>query len=217
MIDHNLLLTKIKSKKAAIGVIGLGYVGLPLALALIKNGFTVYGFVRSTETKNNILTGAPDIIEDPTILLHAVKKNKFLLSTSVTNLNKCDIIIICVPTPVNKNKKPDLSSMIDVANKLEKVNLNNKLIINESTVAPFTTKKLLGKLPGEYFLACSPERIDPGTNKTVESIPNFLSTFAYPARVADQAQQSKRLHSHLTDQLQQYQDTQPVSIQSNPI
>ena len=174
MIDNKILLSKIKNKKAIVGVIGLGYVGLPLALAIIKQGYTVQGYVRSNESKKNILAGAKDIVDNSEFLLKSIKNKKISISTTTTNLEKCDIIIICIPTPVNKNKKPDLSSLKDVASKLASINLSQKLLINESTVAPFTTSKVFGKLPGEYFLVCSPERIDPGTNKTVESIPKVI-------------------------------------------
>lgn len=174
MIDNKALLTKIKNKKAVIGVIGLGYVGLPLALAIIKKGYTVHGYVKSSDSKKTILSGATDITDEPEILLRALKKNKFSVSTTTTNLEKCDVIILCIPTPVKKNKKPDLTSLKNVASKLATINLSNKLIINESTVAPFTTHQILGKLPGDYFLVCSPERIDPGTNKTIESIPKVV-------------------------------------------
>src|SRR3989344_272689 len=147
----NALISLIHSKKAAIGVIGLGYVGLPLATLIARKGFRVTGFVRDPSKINQKKIRVAHIDSD--------------------ELNEQDIYIICVPTPVFENKKPDLGAIRSVAQRLSLVLLDGKLIINESTVAPGTTREEFVSLGGKYFLACSPERVDPGNkDKTVRTI-----------------------------------------------
>jgi UDP-N-acetyl-D-glucosamine dehydrogenase len=152
--EYASLANKIKSKKARIGIIGLGYVGLPLALLLTKKGFRTLGFVRNKDKYRDLFSAK--------VIGH-------------NSLSDCDIYIICVPTPVKDHKQPDLTALKSVAARLKKINLTGKLIINESTVAPFTTRKVLGSLGKNYFLASSPERISPGDKKyTVENIPKVI-------------------------------------------
>lgn len=149
------LLAKIRSKTAHIGIIGLGYVGLPLAILFDKRGFKVTGFIRDSKKK---------------------KKLSEKLSVEVLPsdfLSTCDVYIICVPTPVDEHKNADLTAIEACARLLKKVPLNGKLIVNESTVAPGTTREVFGRLSKteKYYLACSPERIDPGNkDKTVANI-----------------------------------------------
>lgn len=162
MKEYKILLEKIKNKSAKVGVIGLGYVGLPLAVLFATKGFRVTGFVRKKEKLNS---------------LKEIIKNKSL-DIKVTNpidLQAQDVIIVCVPTPVDKEKKPDLTDLITVSKELSKLNLSGKLIINESTVAPFTTREIFGKITKNCFLACSPERVDPGNEtKTTENIKKVI-------------------------------------------
>lgn len=172
------LLRKIKTKEAKIGVIGLGYVGLPLAVLLAKKGFSVTGFVRSREKKEMLVSGKSYIEdEDVTINLPSLIKKK-KLNIEVTNtkyLQMMDILIICVPTPVTDAKKPDLTDLRKVGEQLMRLNLIGKLIINESTVAPYTTREILGNFKSKYFLVCSPERVDPGNKKrTTEFIQKVI-------------------------------------------
>lgn len=145
---------KIQNKTARIGVIGLGYVGFPLAKLLAEKGYTVTGFVRN-----------PQILKSTFRITHI----------DSDELNEQDIYIVCVPTPVFNNKKPDLGAIRAVARRLSLVFLDGKLIINESTVAPGTTREEFGSLGGTYYLACSPERIDPGNHdKTVRNISKIV-------------------------------------------
>lgn len=172
------LLKKIETKTSKIGIIGLGYVGLPLGVLFAKKGFLVTGFVRNKE-KKEMLDNGRSYIEDEKIvssLPDLVKKKRLVVrTTNAADIQKQDIIIVCVPTPVTDAKKPDLADLQKVGEQLSTVDLTGKLIINESTVAPFTTSDILGNFKLEYFLACSPERVDPGNQKkTTEFIPKVI-------------------------------------------
>lgn len=175
---YTSLLKKIETKSSKIGIIGLGYVGLPLAVLFAKKGFLVTGFVRSKE-KKEILDKGESYIQDEKIvsqLPELVKKKRLVVKvTNAADIQKQDVVIICVPTPVTDAKKPDTSDLQKVGKQFLQVDLTGKLIINESTVAPFTTFDILGNFKFDYFLACSPERIDPGNKKrTTEFIPKVI-------------------------------------------
>lgn len=175
MSNQEKLLKKIKEKKIRVAVIGLGYVGLPLAILLAKKRFNVNGYTK-TEKEATLIRGGfsrigmdkefKKVLQTGRLQVHSIKTKK---------LQDDEVYIICVPTPIDKNKKPDLSILKQIAKKLSKINLEGKLIINESTVAPFTTRKIFGSLGKNYFLVCSPERIDPGSNKTLENIPKLIA------------------------------------------
>ena len=178
MKDFNTLLSKIKTKNAKIGIIGLGYVGLPLAVAFAKKGFQVTGFVRNKKKVEDLCNGI-NYLKDATIDkdLKDVIKTKQLVPTVIgdNKLENQDVLIICVPTPVTEDKEPDLAPFKSVADRLSTINLNGKLIINESTVSPFMTQDVIGRLSGDYFLVCSPERIDPGNKKrNTTNIPKLV-------------------------------------------
>lgn len=178
MIEQRKLLEKIRNKKAKIGVIGLGYVGLPLAILLAKHSFKVTGFVRSEKKRDSLNKGMSHLSDKKldADLKKVIGDGNFSVGlTSENNLEDNDIFIICVPTPVDAHKRPDLSDLRQVAKRLTEIDLENKLIINESTVAPFTTRDILGQIGKNYFLVCSPERIDPGSNfKTTENIAKVI-------------------------------------------
>lgn len=176
MSSHDLLL-KIQKKRARIGVIGLGYVGLPLAVLAAKRGFSVTGFARD-ERKISLLNKGISAIESVTgkDLKSLINKgNLRVTQLNSQEFNSQDIYFICVPTPVDEEKKPDLTPIKDVAERFSQVDLLKKLIINESTVAPGTTREAFGNFKGKYYLACSPERIDPGnTEKNVATITKIV-------------------------------------------
>jgi UDP-N-acetyl-D-glucosamine dehydrogenase len=174
-VNQKTLLKKIKNKQAKIAVIGLGYVGLPLAILLAKSGFRVKGYARNERKLDVIANGNSDMPEFNKDLKKVLRSKNFSVNLIADEqLQTNDVFIICVPTPVHENKKPDLSSLKEVAKRLKKLNLDTKLIINESTVAPFTTRKIFGSLGQNYFLVCSPERINPGSSKTVGIIPKVI-------------------------------------------
>lgn len=168
MKNFNALLQKLKTRKAKVGIIGLGYVGLPLAIIFAKKGFLVTGFVRSRKKVEDLEKGI-NYLHDASIDkdLKNVTKKKQLIATLIddSELEKQDVLIICVPTPVTEKKDPDLTPFRAVAARLSNINLTGKLIINESTVSPFMTREIIGELSGDYFLAVSPERVDPGNKK----------------------------------------------------
>ncbi|MBO7612098.1 MAG: nucleotide sugar dehydrogenase [Elusimicrobia bacterium] len=168
------LLKKIDSKQAKIGVIGLGYVGLPLAVELAKKGFVVTGLEvdgKKTESINNKKSYIGDIsTEDIKTLVEA---KKLSATTNFKAISKLDIIIICVPTPLRKSKDPDVSYIVSATNEIKENLKKGQLIILESTTYPGTTQELVLPMLEEtglkgskdFFLAFSPERIDPANKK----------------------------------------------------
>ncbi|MDP3982647.1 MAG: nucleotide sugar dehydrogenase [bacterium] len=168
MNRYKILKDKLEQKRAVIGVIGLGYVGLPLAVLLAKKGYMVRGFLRHKDKVTQLNNGENDLGDESlTKSLKAVlsKGSLSVFKFSKDKLADCDVYIVCVPTPVTEDKKPDLTALMSVAAHLKELDLAGKLIINESTVAPTMTRAVLGELSDvEYFLACSPERIDPGND-----------------------------------------------------
>jgi len=156
---------KILNKTARIGVIGLGYVGLPEAVALAQQGFFVYGIDIDPKKVNSINSGRNYIKDIPDKDLSEVVKNKKLKATSDEKVIKTlDIITICVPTPFNENKEPDLSYIVNVANSINKNFKKDSLIILESTTYTGTTREILMSLfeksgyktGRDYYLAFSP-------------------------------------------------------------
>lgn len=196
MSDYSDLLKKIKTKKVKLGIIGLGYVGLPLAILFARKGLDVTGFVRNIERQSELNSGKgnlgdSDIDRD---LKEVIGSGKLTLKvTESSALQQHDVLIICVPTPMTKEKKPDITDLKQVALRFSSLNLSGKLIINESTVAPFMTRKTLGGLNGDYFLVCSPERVDPGNKtKTTKDIPKVIG-----GKNKESAQLAKELYDHI--------------------
>lgn len=162
---------KISDKTATVGVIGLGYVGLPLAVEFAKNGFPVLGFDVDAGRVGLLNKGKNYIIDvKDQELKKAVKDGKLQATTDFSRLKETDAIFICVPTPFSKNKDPDIS-YIEAASRSIAENLQKgQVIILKSTTFPETTSKVVkpilestGMKAGEdFYLAFSPERIDPG-------------------------------------------------------
>jgi UDP-N-acetyl-D-glucosamine dehydrogenase len=165
------LLEKIKRHEARVSVIGIGYVGLPLVVELARAGFHVTGYDKSEEKVRSIAAGKSYIKdirdEDLAPLVH---RGLITASTDPACLARADVVIICVPTPLNKSKDPDNSYIVAAADDLVPRMHRDMLIILESTTFPgFTREVLLPKLResglkvGEdFYLAFSPERVDPG-------------------------------------------------------
>ncbi len=165
------LLQLIKRKKARVSVIGLGYVGLPTAVELAKAGFQVFGIDIKKERVNKVNKGENYIYDVSSEDLKKVIKNKkFKAFNNYLPLKNSDIILICVPTPLDKNKAPDVSYITSTAKEIAKYLKKGQLIILESSTYPGTTReKILPELEKtklkvgkDFFLAYSPERIDPG-------------------------------------------------------
>ena len=170
-----MTLQKIKEKKAHIGIIGLGYVGLPLAIEFCKNGFQVTGLDIDQE-KIDLLSQGESYIKHISgeKIKHLNKEGKFKGSTNHTLIRHLDCILICVPTPLNKNREPDMSYVISTAQKIAPHIVKNQLIVLESTTFPGTTLEVLIpeleagsglKANKDIFVAYSPEREDPNNKK----------------------------------------------------
>jgi UDP-N-acetyl-D-glucosamine dehydrogenase len=171
---HKQLLNKINTRIAKIGIIGQGYVGLPLSVELAKQGFNVTGF-EVDEFKVNMINKGKSYIGDvgTSDMKELVSNKKFSATLDFKNFAKMDIIIICVPTPLRKSKDPDVSYIVEAVANIKKTLRKGQLIILESTTYPGTTDELVtpmleetGLNAGEdFFLAFSPERIDPSNKK----------------------------------------------------
>jgi UDP-N-acetyl-D-glucosamine dehydrogenase len=168
------LLEKIKRHEARVAVIGIGYVGLPLATEIARAGFHVTGYDKS-EDKVRSVNAARSYIKDisDADLAPLVEEGRLSASTDPKILGSADVVVICVPTPLNKTKEPDNSFIVAAADDLARVLHKDMLIILESTTFPgFTREVLLPKLQegglkagSDFFLCFSPERVDPGNPK----------------------------------------------------
>jgi UDP-N-acetyl-D-glucosamine dehydrogenase len=170
----NDLQSKINDKTAVIGIIGLGYVGLPLAVEFANNNFTVIGIDINKDRADQLNKGENyigDVSDDN--LKQLVSSKKISATTDFSVLTNIDAVIICVPTPLNKLKDPDVSYILSVMDQLTKYVHTDMLISLESTTYPGTTRELI--LPAlvktnltvgkEFYLCFSPERVDPGNDK----------------------------------------------------
>jgi UDP-N-acetyl-D-glucosamine dehydrogenase len=159
------------TRKAVVGVMGLGYVGLPLVKALGDQGFTVIGFdvdearVKTLNEGNSYIKSFPQ-----SDLQHLLKESRFEATNNTADLARMDAILICVPTPLTRHREPDMSYVVATAEMILPTLRKNQLIVLESTTYPGTTKELIipilersGLKAGkDFFVAYSPEREDPG-------------------------------------------------------
>jgi len=165
------LVRKLEAREARVGIVGLGYVGLPLAVEFAESGFTVLGFEVSAgkvDAVNRAESYVGDVASER--LLPVVKDGRLTATLDYDRLGEADAICICVPTPLNKTGDPDVSYIISVTESLRRTIRKGQLVVLESTTYPGTTRDLLlpaladnGRLTvGEdFFLAFSPERVDP--------------------------------------------------------
>ena len=169
-----LLTGKLDDRSAIVAVVGLGYVGLPVAVELGKAGFTVVGVDVSERKIATIDAGESDVKDVPAFEVAGLRATgKLTGSTDFSVISKADVVIVCVPTPLSKTRDPDVSFIINSCEHVRDHLHPAQLIILESTTYPGTTQELVlplmeesGLKVGEdFFLAYSPERIDPG-NKT---------------------------------------------------
>jgi UDP-N-acetyl-D-glucosamine dehydrogenase len=168
------LLAKFKDRSAVIGLIGLGYVGLPLAVEFGQAGFKVIGVdvdQKKVTAINNGRSYIPDVKTEAVTALQAA--GKLSASTDYATLKTAEAIIICVPTPLRKTRDPDMSYVVGAAERIAEIAHPGLLIVLESTTYPGTTEEILQppleargfKIGQDVFLAFSPERIDPGNAK----------------------------------------------------
>jgi UDP-N-acetyl-D-glucosamine dehydrogenase len=184
MNTYTKLKEKISKKKATVAVVGLGYVGLPIALELSKKGFKVNGLETNVRRVRQLKKGASYINDiTPESIQKAMDKGKFSVTTNTEILKECDVVIICVPTPLRKVKTPNISYIIHACRSLSRRLHPGQLIIVESTTYPGTTRDVILpeleksglKVGKDFFLAFSPERIDPGNKKySFTNIPKII-------------------------------------------
>ena len=178
------IISKIKDRNANVGVIGLGYVGLPLSVSLAKAGFKVTGIdvqQKKVDQLNRGISPVADVHEKD--VQDLVQKNLLRGSTDYKALEGVDTISICVPTPLRKTKDPDISYILDAAHNIAEVLKPGGLVVLESTTYPGTTREVIlqifeergMRIDQDFFLAYSPERIDPGNESFgVENTPKVL-------------------------------------------
>jgi UDP-N-acetyl-D-glucosamine dehydrogenase len=168
------LLNRIASRDATAAIIGLGYVGLPLAMEFVKAGMKVIGYDVSQRVVDLLSSGKSHIQDVPSSeVAAAVKSGKFIATTNESRLREADAISIAVPTPLVKTRDPDMSYVIAAAEAIGRNAHPGLLVVLESTTYPGTTREVLMPLLAErglsvgqdVFLAFSPERVDPGNPK----------------------------------------------------
>ena len=168
------LLSKAKDRSALFGIVGLGYVGLPLVMELVRAGYRVLGFDISKRVVDGLNAGRSHIQDVPSdAVAKAVAAGQFSATTELSRLSEPDAISIAVPTPLSKTKDPDVSYVLSATESIKKTLRRGQLVILESTTYPGTTRELMlpalestGLKVGEdFFLAFSPERVDPGNPK----------------------------------------------------
>ena len=165
------LLKKISGRRATVGIIGMGYVGLPLAVAFGRGGLRAIGFDVDGRRVENINAGHSHIPDVPTEqVVTLVAQGKLEATTDFSRLAESDAVVICVPTPLRKTKEPDISYILAASEQVKAYLHSPQLIVLESTTYPGTTDEVLLpmleetglKLDEDFLLAFSPERVDPG-------------------------------------------------------
>jgi UDP-N-acetyl-D-glucosamine dehydrogenase len=178
------LIKKIKTKEAKIGVIGLGYVGLPLVIRFCEENFHVIGFDVDSSKVEKLNRGQSYIKHIQAKTIKFLKDNNMFEAThDYSRLQETDCIIICVPTPLKKNKEPDLSYVKNTSDEITKYLRKGQLVSLESTTYPGTTREILLpkfesknlKAGRDFFLVFSPEREDPGNPRySTKNIPKVV-------------------------------------------
>ena len=187
MTPQEELNQKIAARSAHIGVVGLGYVGLPLAVRAATLGFPALGFDVSKDVVERINAGESHIGDVASAALAELRERAALEATAdMRRLRSCDVVIICVPTPVNATRDPDLRFIERAADDIARTLRAGQLVVLESTTYPGTTEEVLLprleatglKAGDDFFLAFSPERIDPGQTSsqgfTVANVPKLV-------------------------------------------
>ncbi|MFN0138916.1 MAG: nucleotide sugar dehydrogenase [Pyrinomonadaceae bacterium] len=198
------LLKLISEKRARIGVIGLGYVGLPLIVEFAQKNFDCIGF-EVDETKTAEINAGRSYIVDVTSenVKKCVDAGKLTATTNFSKLGDCDVIIICVPTPLRKTKDPDMSYILTAGGEIQKYMRVGQLVILESTTYPGTTDEVLQpmfeekgfKIDEDFLLAFSPERVDPGNPQyQTHNIPKVVGGVS-----ADSGEVATALYSQIVD------------------
>lgn len=185
-MHYSNLKKKIENRTAKVGIIGLGYVGLPLVLRFCEEGFNVIGFDIDPEKVKSLNEGKSYVRHIPSEkIVSLIKKNPppFSATTDMSRLSEVDVIIICVPTPLTDKREPDLRYVESTAKDIARFLRSGQLISLESTTYPGTTEEVLLplfekkglKVGEEFFLIFSPEREDPGRKDyTTKNTPKIV-------------------------------------------
>jgi UDP-N-acetyl-D-glucosamine dehydrogenase len=208
---------RLTSRSATVGVVGLGYVGLPLAVAFARAGFLVIGVDADPARAALLASGASPVEDVQTADLRPlVESGRLVVRTAPEALAEADAIVICVPTPLGKSKEPDISFIVAAAEGVARVLAPGRLVVLESTTYPGTTDEVLlpcfsrgGMRVGEeFFLAFSPERIDPG-NRTwgLSRIPKVVGGVTPACR-----QLAGALYGQIIDQIVPVSSTQVAEM-----
>ncbi len=172
-------------KKEVVSIVGLGYVGLPLAALAVDKGYKVFGITHGKQKVNAINRGINTLPDEPSIAA-TIAKRKIAASTSYTAVKKSDIVIVCVPTPVDHLNNPDLGPVISASKSIVRNLKRGQLIVIESTINPGVCEEVVlpileangkYKVGRDFELAHCPERIDPGNAKwNVRNIPRCVGS-----------------------------------------
>ena len=208
----NLLQSKIKKKESKICIIGMGYVGLPLALRFVEEGFKVIG-IDKDEGRCNFLNSKRSFLSHIKNKVISLALEKGLeISSDFKLIKKVDVIIICVPTPLDKNRNPDLSYVINCLDLMSPYLKKGQLLSLESTTYPGTTSEIVApkikdqglKLGKDFFLVYSPEREDPGNkNYELKAIPKVCGGYTKNCLKA-----GKALYSSIIDEVVEVSSTE---------
>jgi UDP-N-acetyl-D-glucosamine dehydrogenase len=181
------LLDRIESKQARVGIMGMGYVGLPLVREFARAGFRVVGFDIDERKVSQLNAGRSYIKHIPASLIkELVASGRFAATTDMSRLRDADAILICVPTPLTIMREPDMRFVVGTAQTIARTLRRGQLVVLESTTYPGTTREVVlpileatGKrVERDFFLAFSPEREDPGrTDHTTGTIPKVVGGY----------------------------------------
>jgi len=198
------MLIKIQNKNAKIGIIGLGYVGLPLSLRFVEEGFNVLGFDIDVEKVRKLNAGKSYIKHIAAGKIKTAIKSNFRSTTDFSEIKNVDVIIICVPTPLGIHKEPDLSYIKGTLLAIKPYLRENQLLVLESTTYPGTTEEEIVpiiekegfEIGTNFFIGYSPEREDPGNkNYTTKTIPKVVSGYTKSC-----LEMTKTLYDEIVDQ-----------------
>ncbi len=175
------LIAKIENNTAKIGIIGMGYVGLPLAM-LFARKFHVIGYDTNVNTIKSLCNGVSHIQDVKDLVLNKHLNTEFYPTDDYTKIKNCDFIVICVPTPLNEYKEPDLSYVKSATETVAKILKRGHFVIIESTTYPGTTEEIVkpilksGGLDAgvDFGIAYSPERVDPGSSYDLKNITKIV-------------------------------------------
>lgn len=182
----NIFIKHIDSKDATIGIIGLGYVGLPLALCFAEKGFAVVGFDVDQKKVDALAKGQSYIKHiKPDRIARSIQNKKFTPTSDFSKLSSCNAVLIAVPTPLTKQREPDMTYVVSTCETISQYLVKGQLVVLESTTYPGTTEEVVVpileksglKLDKDFYVAFSPEREDPNNpNYTTETIPKVVGS-----------------------------------------